>query len=113
VKARSESRWDQIRRDDAAGDSRDREQVMRKGRQDVRSGLTKSHLRESDEPPKQFQSFPSDRRIGMGLSLDKVRDFSRHKNIGTLMVYRDNMTNEQGNLAAAVAGTAPTKPETE
>jgi hypothetical protein len=44
----------------------------------------------------------------MGLSLDKGRDFSRHKNIGTLMVYRDNMTNEQGDLAAAVAGTALT-----
>jgi hypothetical protein len=25
------------------------------------------------------------------------------------MFYRDNMTNEQGDLAAAVAGTAPTK----
>jgi hypothetical protein len=24
--------------------------------------------------------------VGMALSLDKVRDFSRHKNIGTLMV---------------------------
>jgi hypothetical protein len=37
----------------------------------------------------------------------------RHKNIGTLMVYRDNMTNEPGNLAAAVAGTAPTKKDDE
>jgi len=25
------------------------------------------------------------------------------------MVYRENMTNEQGNLATAVAATAPTK----
>ena len=54
-----------------------------------------------------------EKSVGMGLSLDKVRDFSRHKNIGTLMVYRDNMTNEQGNLAAAVADTAPTKTEPE
>jgi integrase len=29
-----------------------------------------------------------EKSVGMGLSLDKVRDFSRHKNIGTLMVYR-------------------------
>jgi len=54
-----------------------------------------------------------EKSVGMGLSLDKVRDFSRHKNIGTLMIYRDNMTNEQANLATAVAGTATTKPHTD
>ena len=47
-----------------------------------------------------------EKSVGMGLSLDKVRDFSRHKGIQTLMTHRDNMTNEQGNLANAVAATA-------
>lgn len=38
-----------------------------------------------------------------GLSLDQVRDFSRHKNISTLLIYRDQLTNEQGRLAELVA----------
>lgn len=46
-----------------------------------------------------------EKSVGMGLSIDKVRDFSRHKGIQTLMTYRDNLTNEQGNLASAVAAT--------
>jgi len=54
-----------------------------------------------------------EKSVGIGLILDKLRVFIRHKNISTLMVYRDNMTNEQGNLAAAVAGTAPTKQRTD
>jgi len=47
-----------------------------------------------------------EKSVSMGLSLDKVRDFSRHKGIQTLMTYRDSLTNEQGNLANAVASTA-------
>jgi len=46
--------------------------------------------------------------VAMGLSLDQVRDFSRHKNVQTLMVYRDATSDQQGNLANAVAETAPT-----
>lgn len=44
--------------------------------------------------------------VGMGLSLDQVRDFSRHRNINTLLIYRDKQTNTQPTLAAAVAASA-------
>jgi len=40
----------------------------------------------------------------VGLSLDEVRDFSGHKDVKTLMVYRDRERNVQGQLAALVAG---------
>lgn len=40
-----------------------------------------------------------------GVSLDEVRQFSRHKHINTLLVYRDRVREVQGQLAALVAGT--------
>ena len=40
-----------------------------------------------------------------GISLDEIRQFSRHKNINTLLVYRDRSRNVQGQLAALVADT--------
>ena len=40
-----------------------------------------------------------------GVSLDEVRQFSRHKNINTLLVYRDRVRDVQGQLASLVAGT--------
>ena len=40
-----------------------------------------------------------------GVTLDEVRQFSRHKNINTLLVYRDRVRDVQGKLAALVAGT--------
>ena len=40
-----------------------------------------------------------------GVTLDEVRQFSRHKNINTLLVYRDRVRDVQGQLAALVAGT--------
>jgi integrase/recombinase XerC len=43
------------------------------------------------------------RSVALGLSLDQVRDFSRHKSIGVLMTYRDQLTNQQSTLANAVA----------
>ena len=39
-----------------------------------------------------------------GVSLDEVRQFSRHKNINTLLVYPDRVRDVQGQLAALVAG---------
>jgi len=39
------------------------------------------------------------------LTLDEVRQFSRHKNINTLLVYRDRVRDVQGQLAALVADT--------
>ena len=39
----------------------------------------------------------------MGLTLDQAMDFSRHKRVETLMVYRDRIDNVQGKLADAVA----------
>jgi integrase/recombinase XerC len=38
-----------------------------------------------------------------GMGLEEVMDFSRHKNVRTLMVYRDRDRNVQGRLAALVA----------
>ena len=38
-----------------------------------------------------------------GLSIDLVRQFSRHKSIGTLLVYRDEHENKQGVIAGWVA----------
>ena len=43
-----------------------------------------------------------------GVTLDEVRQFSRHKNINTLLVYRDRVRDVQGRLAALVAGTVET-----
>ncbi len=40
-----------------------------------------------------------------GISLDEIRQFSRHKNINTLLVYRDRVRNVQGQLASLVADT--------
>ena len=40
-----------------------------------------------------------------GVTLDEVRQFSRHKNINTLLVYRDRVRHVQGQLASLVAGT--------
>ena len=40
-----------------------------------------------------------------GVTLDEVRQFSRHKNINTLLVYRDRVRDVQGQLAALVADT--------
>ena len=37
------------------------------------------------------------------MDLEEVMDFSRHKNVMTLMVYRDGERNVQGRLAALVA----------
>ena len=38
-----------------------------------------------------------------GMGLEEVMDFSRHKNVRTLMVYRDRERNVQGRLSALVA----------
>ena len=43
-----------------------------------------------------------------GVTLDEVRQFSRHKNINTLLVYRDRVRDVQGQLAALVADTVET-----
>jgi integrase/recombinase XerC len=40
-----------------------------------------------------------------GMDLEEVMDFSRHKNVKTLMVYRDRERNVQGRLASLVAAT--------
>ncbi len=40
-----------------------------------------------------------------GVTLDEVRQFSRHKNINTLLVYRDRVRDVQGQLASLVART--------
>ena len=40
-----------------------------------------------------------------GVTLDEVRQFSRHKNINTLQVYRDRVRDVQGQLAVLVADT--------
>ena len=38
-----------------------------------------------------------------GIGLEEVRDFSRHADVKTLMIYRDRERNVQGQLAAMVA----------
>jgi integrase/recombinase XerC len=43
--------------------------------------------------------------VALGLSLDQVRDFSRHKSLNVLLTYRDRLTNQQSTLARAVART--------
>ena len=43
------------------------------------------------------------------LSLDVVRNFSRHQHIGTLLIYRDQMDNKQGLLAEWVSEHLETK----
>jgi integrase/recombinase XerC len=40
-----------------------------------------------------------------GIGLDEVLDFSRHKDVKVLMLYRDRERNVQGQLAALIAGT--------
>jgi integrase/recombinase XerC len=45
-----------------------------------------------------------------GLSIDLVRQFSRHKSIGTLLIYRDVHENKQGQLAEYVAATVNCEP---
>ena len=40
-----------------------------------------------------------------GISLDEIRQFSRHKTINTLLVYRDRVRNVQGQLSSLVADT--------
>lgn len=50
-----------------------------------------------------------EKSVDLRLSLDQVRDFSRHKNVQTLMTYRDRAADKQADLAKAVAETAPTK----
>ena len=47
--------------------------------------------------------------MGIGASLDEVRDFSRHRSIHTLLTYRDRLTNKQSQFAALVAGTVKPK----
>src|SRR5262245_49175765 len=49
-----------------------------------------------------------EKSVGLGLSLDQVRDFSRHKTLNVLMTYRDRLANRQGTLAQAVADTTAT-----
>ena len=39
-----------------------------------------------------------------GMGLEEVLDFSRHRNVTTLMVYRDQERNSLGQLAGMVAG---------
>ncbi len=41
-----------------------------------------------------------------GINLEEVCDFSRHKDVRTLMIYRDRERNVQGLLASLVGGTA-------
>lgn len=41
-----------------------------------------------------------------GIGLDEVRQFSRHRNVNTLLIYRDHERNVQGRLAGLVAATA-------
>jgi integrase/recombinase XerC len=43
--------------------------------------------------------------VALGLSLDQVRDFSRHKTINMLLTYRDRVTNQQITLATVVSRT--------
>ena len=45
-----------------------------------------------------------------GVTLDDVRQFTRHKNINTLLVYRDRVRDVQGQLAALVAGSVEASP---
>ena len=42
-----------------------------------------------------------------GIGLEEVLDFSRHKSVETLMLYRDRERNVQGKLAALIAETSP------
>jgi hypothetical protein len=44
-----------------------------------------------------------ERSVAAGLSLDQVRDFSRHKTINILLEYRDRLMNAQPRLATLVA----------
>ena len=39
-----------------------------------------------------------------GLSIDVVRQFSRHRNISTLLIYRDELENKQAAIAELVSG---------
>ena len=41
-----------------------------------------------------------------GIGLEEVLDFSRHKDVRVLMIYRDRDRNVQGRLANLVAETA-------
>ena len=43
-----------------------------------------------------------------GMDVDEVRDYSRHKDVTTLMLYRDRDRNVQGRLASLVAAKAQT-----
>ena len=43
-----------------------------------------------------------------GIGLEEVLDFSRHRNVQTLMVYRDRERNVQGQLASLIAQESPT-----
>jgi integrase/recombinase XerC len=43
-----------------------------------------------------------------GINLEEVRDFSRHADVRTLMIYRDRERNVQGQLASLVAGEVGT-----
>jgi integrase/recombinase XerC len=45
-----------------------------------------------------------------GIGLEEVLDFSRHKDVSVLMIYRDRERNVQGRLAALVAETAEPSP---
>ena len=45
-----------------------------------------------------------------GLSIDVVRHFSRHRNIATLLIYRDELENKQATLAEWVSGCLETQP---
>lgn len=42
----------------------------------------------------------------LGMPLEEVLDHSRHKNISTLMIYRDKDSNKQGTIAALVANSS-------
>lgn len=42
----------------------------------------------------------------LGMPLEEVLDHSRHKNISTLMIYRDKDRNKQGTIAALVASSS-------
>ena len=39
-----------------------------------------------------------------GIGLEEVLDYSDHKDVGTLMIYRDRERNVQAQLASLVAG---------
>jgi integrase/recombinase XerC len=52
-----------------------------------------------------------DQSVSMGLSLDQVRDFSRHKSINVLLTYRDKSASKQSAIASAVANAAIKEPK--